>query len=111
MNLGSCDVSAFGNLSGKRALVTGGSSGIGRAIAVEFARAGADVIIHFSKSMEAAEQVAEEVRQFGQRSTKLREDFAQADRLTSFVDAAFSIWDGLDIWVGNAGVDLLTGDE
>ena len=103
------DVSGFGDLPGKRALVTGGSSGIGRAIALEFARAGADVIIHFGKSSAAASQVSQEVRRMGRRSAILAADFSNVDQLDEFVDRAFSVWNGLDIWVGNAGVDLLTG--
>ena len=101
----------FGDLTGKRALVTGGSSGIGRAIALEFARAGADVIIHFAKSSAAADRVSEEVRHIGQRSVTVGADFSHADQLDSFVEHSFSIWNGLDIWVGNAGVDLLTGGD
>lgn len=101
----------FGNLTGKRALVTGGSSGIGRAIALEFAHAGADVIVHFSKSQSAAEDVANLVRKCGRDSVTVGEDFSNSDCLLAFVDQVFSIWDGLNIWVGNAGVDLLTGES
>ena len=99
----------FGSLTGKRALVTGGSSGIGKAIAIEFAKAGADVIVHYAKSSEQAEQVAQEIRQNGQRSTTLQSDFFHDDREV-FIKKAFDFWSGLDIWVNNAGVDLLTGD-
>ena len=105
------DVTAFGDLTGKRALVTGGSSGIGRAIALEFARAGADVVIHFAKSSIAASQVSEDVSRYGQKSITLAADFTQHDQLEAFVERAFGVWNGLDIWVSNAGVDLLTGDE
>ena len=104
-------MSDFGDLTGKRALVTGGSSGIGRAIALGFANAGADVIVHFAKSLPNADRVADEVRRIGRRSETMAADFAKADQLEEFVDRAFSVWRGLDIWVGNAGVDLLTGDE
>ncbi|MBS0202179.1 MAG: SDR family oxidoreductase [Planctomycetes bacterium] len=100
----------FGDLHGKRALVTGGSSGIGRAIALEFARAGANVIVHFRKSESAAKLVSEEISRIGQRSVSLAADLAVADQLEPFVNHAFGIWNGLDIWVGNAGVDLLTSD-
>lgn len=105
------EMKPFGDLTGKRALVTGSSSGIGRAIALEFARAGADLLIHFAKSKAMAEQVAEEVRKHGQDAVTLRQDFRRTDELAGFVDKAFSIWNGIDIWVGNAGVDLLTGEE
>ncbi len=102
-------MSAFGSLAGKRALVTGGSTGIGRAIAIEYAKAGADVIIHFGKSAQAAERTAQEVRSIGQQSITLASDFGHDDR-DIFLNAAFSQWGGLDIWVNNAGVDVLTGD-
>jgi 3-oxoacyl-[acyl-carrier protein] reductase len=95
---------------GKRALVTGGSTGIGRAIAIEFAKAGADVIIHFGKSAEAAEKTAQEVRATGQLSITLASNFGNDDR-DVFLNAAFSQWGGLDIWVNNAGVDVLTGES
>lgn len=104
-------MAGFGDLTGKRAIVTGASSGIGRAIAHEFARAGADVIIHFAKSREAAEAVAAEARRLGVRSETVAADFSRGVRLDAFVTEAFSVWGGLDIWVQNAGVDLLTGDS
>ncbi|MBC8114528.1 MAG: SDR family oxidoreductase [Candidatus Saccharimonas sp.] len=102
-------MSRFGDLTGKRAMVTGASSGIGRAIALEFARAGADVIVHFAKSSDAAEAVAAEARQLGVRTATLAADFSRPDSLEPFLGAAFSVWGGLDIWIQNAGVDLLTG--
>ncbi len=103
-------MSGFGNLTGKRAIVTGGSSGIGEAIAIEFARAGADVIVHFAKSHAAAHVVSEKVRVLGVRSETLAADFSDGSGIEPFVDRAFAVWNGLDIWVQNAGADLLTGD-
>lgn len=102
-------MSGFGDLTGKRAIVTGGSSGIGRAIALEFARAGADVIVHFAKSREGAEAVAAEARRLGVRSETLAADFSRGESWETFVSEAFSVWGGLDVWVQNAGADLLTG--
>lgn len=99
----------FGSLTGKRALVTGGSSGIGRAIALEFAKAGADVIVHYAKSATFAERVSQEIREIGKKSTILGSDFSKDDR-EIFIKNAFDFWNGLDIWVNNAGVDLLTGE-
>lgn len=100
----------FADLRGRRALVTGASSGIGRAIAHEFARAGADVLIHAAKSQAAAVEVAEELRQtWGVRSAVELADFADSSVLDQFCERAWSIWNGLDIVVHNAGVDLLTG--
>jgi 3-oxoacyl-[acyl-carrier protein] reductase len=101
-------MSGFGDLTGKRAMVTGASSGIGRAIAREFARAGADVIVHFAKSSAAAEVVAAEARQLGVCSETLAADFSRPESLEPFLSEAFAIWGGLEIWVQNAGADLLT---
>ena len=53
-------------LLGKKAIVTGGSRGIGRAIALEFAKQGADILINYNHSREAAEQLASEIRELGQ---------------------------------------------
>jgi 3-oxoacyl-[acyl-carrier protein] reductase len=103
-------VSAFGDLTGKHAIVTGASQGIGRAIAIEFARAGADVVVHFAKSGDAAEAVAAEARQFGVQAVTLAADFSNSDRLDAFLVDAFSVRKGVDIWVQNAGADLLTGE-
>lgn len=102
-------MSGFGDLTGKRAIVTGASSGIGRAIALEFARAGADVIVHFAKSREAAETVVAEARRLGVRSETLAADFSRGERIDQFLADAFEVWGGLDICVQNAGADLLTG--
>lgn len=101
----------FADLTGCRAVVTGASSGIGRAIATEFARGGADVIVHCRSSVNAAQLVVEACRQLGRRSEVLTGDIALEAELGSLVDRAWSVWNGIDIWVNNAGVDLLTGPD
>jgi 3-oxoacyl-[acyl-carrier protein] reductase len=99
----------FGGLGGRRAVVTGSSSGIGQAIAVELARAGASVVIHCARSLAASEQVAAEVRQQGVASAVLQADLRDEAGLSRFVEAAWSTFAGVDVWVNNAGADLLTG--
>jgi 3-oxoacyl-[acyl-carrier protein] reductase len=101
----------FGDLSGRRAVVTGSSSGIGRAIALEFARAGADVIVHARRSTGEAERVAGEIRQLGRSATVLLADLGLVEGLPRFVEDCWSALRSVDIWVNNAGADLLTGEE
>lgn len=101
--------STFGDLSGLRAVVTGASSGIGRAIALELARGGADVLIHARQSQSAAEEVAETIRKMGRVSQVLLADLGDSDQLHLFADQCERTWGGYNVWVNNAGVDLLTG--
>jgi 2-amino-4-hydroxy-6-hydroxymethyldihydropteridine diphosphokinase len=97
-------------LTGKRALVTGSTSGIGRAIALELAGAGADVIIHGRTSKEAAEAVASAVRNAGGRSAIVLADLRQPESCERLVQDTWDLWEGLDIWINNAGADTLTGE-
>ncbi len=90
------------------AVVTGASSGIGRAIAVELARGGADVLVHARRSREAAEETAEQVRALGREATVVLCDLRDPAEHERLVDAAWS-WRPVDIWVNNAGADVLTG--
>ena len=101
----------FADLTGLRAVVTGSSSGIGRAIAVEFARAGADVVVHCRNSENAGRAVVDEIRGLGRSAELLVADLALEAGLMEFVDRAWSCFGALEIWVNNAGVDLLTGAD
>lgn len=101
----------FGSLAGRRALVTGSSSGIGRAIALEFARAGADVVVHCARSVEAAERVAEQVRTHGRRCGVVTADISERAELERLANIAWDQFAGIDICVNNAGADLLTGPD
>jgi 3-oxoacyl-[acyl-carrier protein] reductase len=95
---------AENNLSGKIALVTGASRGIGKAIALALADAGADVVLTFLSSKEAAEKIAEEIRAKGRKCTAYQSnasDFSQANEL---VQKAIQEFGRLDILVNNAGI-------
>jgi 3-oxoacyl-[acyl-carrier protein] reductase len=105
------DSAPFADLSGRRAVVTGSSSGIGRAIALELARGGTDVVVHCRRSLAEAEQVAGEIRGFGRRGEIVTADLTDVSSLESFVERCWQAAGGVDIWVNNAGVDLLTGEE
>jgi 3-oxoacyl-[acyl-carrier protein] reductase len=98
----------FGDLSGRRVVVTGASSGIGRAVALEFARAGADVVIHSRSSNPVVLAVRDECRQMGHRAEHLAMTFDKSCDWRAFVDRAWKILGGIDVWVNNAGADLLT---
>lgn len=101
----------FCTLTGLRTVVTGASSGIGRAVGLEFARAGAEVVIHCRRSRAPADSLAQEIRDLGRRAEVLAADFAEpgTGTLETFLESAWSCFSGVDVWVNNAGVDLLTG--
>jgi len=97
-------------LTGQRALVTGSTSGIGKAIALELAMAGADVVLHGRRSQTVGEEVAAEVHKHGCRGRVLMADLEQPEQRHKLVDEAWNLWRGLDIWINNAGADTLTGE-
>lgn len=100
---------AFARLDGRRALVTGASSGIGRAITREFALAGANVLVHCRAERAKAEAVCQECRDLGGAAQVLTQEFGREFDVRELVDRAWNAWRGIDIWVNNAGADLLTG--
>src|ERR1700753_4215412 len=92
-------------LSGKTALVTGASRGIGRASALALAKAGAQVLVHYGRGKDEAEAVVEEIRKSGGRAQAVSADLANpkgAQVLAKEVRAI--VGDRLDILVSNAGV-------
>lgn len=93
------------------AVVTGASRGIGRAIALGLAEAGSHVLIHARAAAAEAEDVAQAVRRQGRESTVVLADLADPPQLAELVDRAWSWRGGIDIWVNNAGVDVLTGES
>ncbi len=101
--------STFGGLSNQRAVVTGASSGIGRAIALELARAGADLVVHARSSQTAAEEVARDVREMGRECQVLLANLGDEEERGRFAHESWQTLGGCEIWVNNAGVDLLTG--
>ncbi|GIQ75645.1 3-oxoacyl-[acyl-carrier protein] reductase [Bradyrhizobium sp. USDA 3240] len=92
------------SLQGKRALVTGGSRGIGAAIARRLAAEGADVAITYERSADRAETVGAEIRKQGRRALALQADSADASAVRDAVNAAAKAFGGLDILVNNAGI-------
>ncbi len=97
-------------LSGQTAVITGSSHGIGRAIALALAAAGANVLVHGRKSRDEAEQVAQLASQSGIESHVVLCDLSDAATHETLIETAWK-WRGrVDIWVNNAGADVLTGD-
>lgn len=97
------------SLAGLRTVVTGASSGIGRAIAVAFASEGARVGIGFNRSADAAHTLA---HQLGNADAHplLQADLSTPDGCASLVQQAFAALERIDVWVNNAGADVLTGE-
>lgn len=90
------------DLTGKRALVTGASRGIGRAVAVAYARAGADVAV-LARNAELLEDVAGEIRALGRRAVVAQADVLEAEATRAAVTSAIAELGGLDVLVNNAG--------
>ncbi|MBC7325543.1 MAG: SDR family NAD(P)-dependent oxidoreductase, partial [Moorella sp. (in: Bacteria)] len=91
-------------LNGKKALVTGASRGIGRAIALALAQAGADVVINFAQQAQAAEEVAAKIQNLGRRAYLYRANVADFGEAAAMVQFAQKQLGGVDILVNNAGV-------
>jgi glucose 1-dehydrogenase len=103
------------DLSGKRALVTGAGMGIGQGIAMELARQGADVAIHYAHSEKDANETASEIERLGVGHALVQGDLSKASECERVVDEAANSLGGLDVLVNNAGVtralDFLDTDE
>lgn len=97
-------------LLGRVAVVTGASSGIGRATALRLASAGADLLVHCRSRRPLAEETAAAAREMGRAAQVAAADLCCPEACDSLVDQAWR-WQGqVSIWVNNAGADVLTGD-
>ena len=94
-------------LAGKRALVTGGSRGIGAAIVKRLAREGADVALTYSSSPAKAEEITREAKALGVRGLAIQADSADAGAVAAAVERTVAEFGGIDILVNNAGVALI----
>jgi glucose 1-dehydrogenase len=96
------------SLTGKAAIVTGGNSGIGRAIALELAKQGAMVVINYVVNPAATEEMVKQIGESGGRSVGVKADVSKVAELQSLVDACVKAFGRVDILVNNAGVETRT---
>ncbi len=98
-------------LDGKAVVVTGGSSGIGRAIAGRCAAAGADVLITYRGNREGAEEAAREMSRAGRRVLVHQADISKDEDIDALAGQAEEGLGRVDVWINNAGADILTGER
>lgn len=91
-------------LEGKAALVTGASRGIGREIALELARAGADVAVNYSGSEAKANEVVEEIKALGRKAVAIQCNVADSDSVAEMVKQTTEAFGKVDILINNAGI-------
>ncbi len=91
-------------LTGQKALVTGASSGIGKAVAIALAQAGADVVINFNDRPEAAQEVVQEIRSSGRESFAVQADVSKDEQVRSMFGRMKDEFGTIDILVNNAGL-------
>jgi NAD(P)-dependent dehydrogenase (short-subunit alcohol dehydrogenase family) len=90
----------------KRVLVTGAGTGIGRGVALEFAREGASVVLHYAHSREGADSAVAEIEAGGGKACALHADFRDAAQARALASRAAEFLGGLDVLVNNAGITM-----
>ena len=95
-----------GRLEGKKAVITGADSGIGRAVAIAFAREGADVLISYLSEDADAEETARLVREAGRRAVLVRGDISQARQCREIIERAVAEFGRIDVLVSNAAYQM-----
>lgn len=95
-------------LQGKVAIVTGGSGGIGAAIALELAKQGAKVVIDYHSHPAAAEEIQKKITEIGSQCLAIQADVSKPGDLQKLVDGTIQKFGRLDIWINNAGIETRT---
>lgn len=93
------------SLTGKTALITGGSRGIGRATALSLATLGCNVAVNYVKSEEDAASIVRAIEQLGRRAYALRADVSRQQEVASMVKKVQAEWGNIDILINNAGIN------
>ncbi|HWK22230.1 MAG TPA: 3-oxoacyl-[acyl-carrier-protein] reductase [Ureibacillus sp.] len=94
----------MGKLDGKTAVVTGASRGIGRAIALQLAKEGANVVVNFSGSEQKAAQVVEEIQGLGAQAIAVQANISDSESVQQLMNASLEQFGSIDILVNNAGI-------
>lgn len=92
------------SLKGRKALITGGSRGIGRATAVLFAKAGSDVALNYLNQRKAAEEVKNEIEKMGREALIFKTDVSLKKEVSLMIEEIMKKWSQIDILVNNAGI-------
>jgi len=92
--------------TGKTALVTGADTGIGREIAFELARQGADVVLHYCHHPQGAFSAADEIQAMGRKAGSIAADFSNLDEVFSLADRAIATFGSIEVLVNNAGISF-----
>lgn len=95
-----------GKLQGRKAVITGGDSGIGRAVAIAFAREGADVLIAYLNEEEDAKETEKWVKEAGRKAVLVAGDIQQEEHCKKIIDTALQELGGIDILVNNAAFQM-----
>jgi glucose 1-dehydrogenase len=95
-------------LQGKVAIVTGGNSGIGKAIVLELARQGANVVIDFVANPDATDELEKKVASLGEKAAGIKADVSKIEDIKKLVDTAVEKFGHLDVMVNNAGIETRT---
>lgn len=92
------------NISGKKVIITGGSRGIGKEIALTLAKHGADIIINYSNSPKKALEVVDMIKELGANAYAIKADISKMDEASNLIKEAYDKFGNIDVLVNNAGI-------
>ncbi|QZY57097.1 3-oxoacyl-[acyl-carrier-protein] reductase [Crassaminicella profunda] len=92
------------NLTGKTAIVTGGSRGIGKAIALKLANLGANIVVNYTSNVAKAEEVVKQIKEMGKDAIALKADVSNSEEVQNFIKQVEEKFETIDILINNAGI-------